>query len=206
MEEKIKLYEIGRELMALEQALLENEGELPDEELDRYLALQENEATKIENICNWLVTLEANAAHARARIVALEALIKQEKERWESEAHRNETTAARVTQRLKVHFLTVRNGEQFKTSDGRTVKLAKVGGKRALLYPAEWDQEPARAPEQFHRRKIELDKVALRETVESRENALKAANTTLEVQQINEMFKQIAAVKLAEQGVKLVIK
>lgn len=202
----VKLYQIGRELVELEAQLVEADGELSDEELDRYLALQEDEANKIDGLCDWIATLDSDAEYAKAQVAALEAIIANEKKRWQAEADRKALTSARIQHRLKVHLQTVRNGEPLQTPSGRTVKLAKVGGKRALLYSAEWDQEPARAPEQFHRRKIELDKVALREAVESRENALKAASTTLEVQQINEMFKQIAAVKLAEQGVKLVIK
>ena len=201
-----RLFEIGRELLLLEEALEESGGELPDEELDKYLAIQADEANKLTNIANWMTDLNAEAAYARARVAALDAFIAAEKTRWYAQAERCETTIARVTQRLKAHFTTVRRGEPFKTPDGRVIKLAKVGGKRAVTYPSEWDQDPARAPERFHRRKIELDKVEMRAAVEAREAALEAAINVDDIATIDQQFRDIAMVQLAPQGVKLVIK
>lgn len=42
------------------------------------------------------------------------------------------------------------------------ITVAQNGGKRPLVVPKEWEDDPANAPEQFHRHRIELDKETLR--------------------------------------------
>lgn len=202
----VKLYQIGRELVELEAQLAEADGELSDEDLDRYLALTVDEANKIDQLCDWIATLDSDAEYAKAQVDALEAIIANEKKRWQAQADRKALTSARVLHRLKVHFQTVRNGEALTTPSGRTIKLAKVGGKRAVTFPVEWEQDPAKAPEQFHRRKIELDKTAIRTAVEERDAALEAAQDIKDVMNIDAKYRDVALVGLAPQGVKLVIK
>lgn len=202
----VKLYDLGRELVELEGLLEETGGELSDEELDRYLALQDDEARKVDQLCDWIATLDSDVEYAKAQVLALEVIVANEKKRWQAQADRKTLTSARVQHRLKVHFQTVRNGEALTTPSGRTIKLAKAGGKRAVTFPVEWEQDPARAPEGFHRRKIELDKAAIRAAVEERDAALEAAKDVKDVIEIDAKYRDVAMVGLAPQGVRLVIK
>lgn len=202
----LKLYHIGRELAAIEELLEENGGELPDEELDRYLALQENEALKVDRLCDWIATLDSGVEYAKGQIQALEAIIAAEKKRWQAQMDHKALISARVQHRLKVHFQTVRNGEALTTPSGRTIKLIKSGGKRAVTFPSEWEQDPATAPERFHRHKIELDKTAIRAAVEERDAALEAAESHDDVIKIDATYRDVAMVGLAPQGVRIVIK
>lgn len=45
------------------------------------------------------------------------------------------------------------------------LRVQTNGGLPPLIIPQEWEQEPAKAPEQFHRKVIELDKVAIRQEI-----------------------------------------
>lgn len=200
----MRLYEIGTNLLKLEEILEEQDGEMPDEDLDAYLALKDKEEEKIDDLCRWLATLNAEAEHAKGQIAALERLIAAESKRWDDVITTKKKLAARIEQRLKVHFQTVRNG---KVHEGAfTVKLAKIGGLRRMVYPVQWDTEPQAAPEHFHRRLIELDKQALRAAIIERDAALDRATTPDEVIAIDTKYRHIASATLAEQGVRLVVK
>lgn len=197
----MKLYQIGQQLSELELKLEETGGELPEEELDRYLNLSQAEGARIDDICRWIANLDSKAAYAEGQVAALKAMIGDEVARWEAARDADRKLADKLTQRLLVHFKTVRNGAPHE-GDFK-VKLNKVGGKRALIIPESWQKDPASAPEDFHRRKIELDKELIRKRVEEREHLLSGyvQDGVIEAQ-----FKSIEAVTLAEQGVKLSIK
>lgn len=194
---KLRLYEIGNDLLDLEQRLADNDGELSDEDLDRYLNLQNAETKRIEELALWVKDLDGQIAFYQAQVAALDALIAEEKKRYLDRVTQLANTQARVVQRLKVHFITVRDKEPLKTARVE-VKIGKVGGLRAMSYPVEWDQDPARAPERFHRRKIELDKKAMREAAEERDRRLEEKNDV--------DFHDVAMVTIEPQKEKLIIK
>lgn len=76
----------------------------------------------------------------------------------------NTSTAERLEQRL----MRVAASRPDKTIDTplHVIKVVNNGGKLSVVVPPQWEKEPASAPEQFHRRKIELDKDAVRKQLE----------------------------------------
>lgn len=89
---------------------------------------------------------------------------KAEAQRMAGLALQDEGVIARLKARL-IQALTLRGERSYETVQGK-VWIQANGGKPALAYPAEWRDNPANAPEKYHRRKIELDMELMRQDVE----------------------------------------
>jgi hypothetical protein len=147
---KYTLFQIGEEIRALAELLMETGGEITDPEaeaaIDEWLAETQVALERKADQVVWLIREFEGRADAREEAAkALMAL---------AEVDRN--GARRLRDRLKlffeIHGLKRLETEHFKLA------IAQNGGKVSLIVPAEWEQEPASAPEAFHRIKVELDR------------------------------------------------
>jgi len=155
------LFKIADEIRALHDLLTELDGDVSDaqveETVDQWLAqIGEQVEEKVDAYCVLIHEFEAraNARHEEsARIAKL--------------GNADTGNAGRLKDRLK----------QFMEATGRlkietpAFKLAiqKNGGVLPLIVPEDWEIEPARAPEAFQRRVIQLDKQAIREALRNDE-------------------------------------
>lgn len=153
------LYEIGADLELLEQLLTDIEGEIPEgeigEKLEAFMAgLEYERDEKVRRFCA-LIEMMGFAAEACA----------EEARRLERLKRANENGAQRLKNRLKLFF----EQHAIPKLDLKIFKprIQANGGVRPLIFPPEWEQEPANAPEAFHKIIVALDTLAIRETVEA---------------------------------------
>ena len=147
------LFEISDELAAIEELLTENDGDISDaagETLEAWFdQLTDARDAKIDDYCR-LITMIRERAEARHReVMRLGALM---------------DTDERAITRLKTalhDFMTERGVTKIETPLHR-LTIAKNGGKAPLIVPEEWQEDPASAPERYHRRVVKLDVEAIR--------------------------------------------
>lgn len=148
------LFEISVELAAIEELLTENDGEIGDDAAGETLEAWFDQLTdardaKIDDYCR-LITMIRERAEARHReVMRLGALM---------------DTDERAITRLKTalhDFMTERGVTKIETPLHR-LTIAKNGGKAPLILPEEWREDPASAPEQYHRAIIHLDTELIR--------------------------------------------
>ncbi len=153
------LYSIGADLLALEQMLIDCEGDVTDKEteeaIDRWLAtLGAERDNKITRMCGLITNLETNAVACAGEIKRLQMLQRA-----------NENGAQRLKDRLKeffqLHRITKLDLGTFRP------QIRANGGKAPLIIPESWEREPARAPEAFQRHVIQLDKEFIRDVLEA---------------------------------------
>lgn len=87
--------------------------------------------------------------------------------RYAELSRRNQSVADKLKARIKA--VMEMRGETRIETDNHRLSLVNNGGKAPLIVPPEWKHDPAKAPEPFHRRKIELDVNAIRAAVEAGE-------------------------------------
>lgn len=155
------LYEIGGNLTALHDLLIECDGEITDAEaeaaIDGWLAeMQTALETKVDNYCALIREYES-----RADARELEA------KRLMVGAGAYNNNAKRLKGRLK-GFLELHGIARLET-ERFLLSVQRNGGKAPLVVPERWEQEPASAPEAWQRRVIQLDKEAIREALEAGE-------------------------------------
>lgn len=153
---KRSLYEISAELSAIEDALLESAGEA-DAQLEAWFdAIGAERDEKVKGYCQLIANLEADAESCQA-----------EANRLRDMSLTNERATRRLKDRLKtffeIHGITKFDLVTFKP------RIQANGGAVPLIVPAEWEAEPASAPEAFQRRVIQLDKEAIREAIRNDE-------------------------------------
>lgn len=159
---KRSLYEISAELSAIEDALLESAGEA-DAQLEAWFdAIGAERDEKVKGYCQLITNLEADADACEDEAERLT--------RMGTVAH---NAAERLKRRLKMFFET----HGITKLDLVTFKprIQANGGALPLIVPAEWEAEPASAPEAFQRRVIQLDKEAIREAIRNDEETHGAA-------------------------------
>jgi hypothetical protein len=156
------LYKIGEDLQALQNLIEEVDGDVSDEDveeaLDSWMAeLESDQNNKISNYCKLIRSLEYDIENA------------------EAEAKRLEKSAKTLNSRVKhlknrlMNYLILHGIPKIKAGVF-TVTVAKNGGKAPLVYPSIWEEEPASAPERFHRRIIKLDVESIRASLEAGES------------------------------------
>ena len=153
------LFKITEDLDALADMLTEVGGEISDDEQGAALEawwqeLGEERDKKIDNYCALIEELNQRAT-VRAN----------ESERLADLGAADQKAADRLKLRLR-EFLAAQGIEKLKT-DRFNLTVAKNGGKAPMTIPDEWRNEPAVAPEQYHRRVIRLDVDAIRTDLES---------------------------------------
>lgn len=150
-----RLFDLSEGILALE-AQLDNE-ELTDEErralVDAWLEAQGDVETKLDNTAAWIESLETMAE-----------MRKYQAERMRRLAQADENRAKRLREGLKLYF------QRHKLTKFRTprftIGLQASGGKRALIVPNSWEQEPELAPGIFRKVVTQLDRDAIRRSVE----------------------------------------
>lgn len=153
------LYEIGEQLQALKDLLEEVDGDVSDESVEEAInawfeEVESNQNAKVNNYCKLIANLES---YSKSR--------EEEAARLSKAAKSFENKAKLLKERL-LGYMRFHNIPKI-TTDLFTVSVANNGGKAPLTFPKEWAEEPASAPEQFHRRKLELDLTALRDALEA---------------------------------------
>lgn len=121
--------------------------------IDRYL--NASEAFK-EKLDRYALVIKAKKKLAEFRL--------EEAKRLKALAENAERIADLLEERL-IYCLSQRKEIKIETSRFK-LSVVNNGGKPPLEIPKEWEEEPAKAPEQFHRHKIELDKETLRRALE----------------------------------------
>lgn len=152
------LFDISTDLSALGEILAETGGEFTEDEIGQALErwfdeLGTERDQKIDNYCALIREFEERAVARETEVTRLIAL-----------AGSDNNNAERLRRRLKL-FFEIQGITRLETPRFR-VSVQKNGGKAHLSVPEEWERNPASAPEQFHRRKIELDKDAIRTALE----------------------------------------
>lgn len=147
------LFEISDELAAIEELLTENDGDISDaagETLEAWFdQLTDARDAKIDDYCR-LITMIRERAEARHReVMRLGALM---------------DTDERAITRLKtaLHNFMLERGVTKIETPLHKLTIANNGGKAPLIVPEEWQEDPASAPERYHRRVVKLDVEAIR--------------------------------------------
>jgi hypothetical protein len=153
------LFKISEDLTVLAELLTDVDGDVSLEEQADALEiwfdeLGEERDAKIDNYCALIAEITARADARAAEIKRLSALVATDR-----------VAADRLKNRLQ-EFLAVQDIQKLKT-DRYNLTVAKNGGKSPLTVPDEWRSEPATAPEQYHRRVVQLDVDAIRTDLES---------------------------------------
>lgn len=148
------LYEISDELAALEELLTENDGDISDEDAGRSIeawfdTLTDARDSKIDDYCRLIATIRARAEARHQEIMRLGALV-------DTDETAIERLKGALLDHLQRHGITKLETKLYKLT------IAKNGGKAPLRYPEEWGEDPALAPEAYHRRVVKLDVDQLR--------------------------------------------
>ncbi len=155
------LFDISDDLLALGDLFAEVGGEISEDEagdaLERWFdEIGTERDIKIDNYCALINELDARA---KAR--------QEEANRINQLASVDIHSVKRLKARLKA-FFEVQGLTKVETSRFK-ISVAKNGGIQPMLIPDAWEKDPPLAPEQFHRRIIQLDRDAIRTAIEAGE-------------------------------------
>ncbi len=150
-----RLFDLSDEILSLEARL--DDDDLTDEErqalVDQWLEAQGDVTAKLDNYAAFITSLESCAEQRKFQANRMRIL-----------AQADENRAKRLREALKIYF---ERHELTKFKTPRfTIALQANGGKRALTIPQSWEQEPALAPELFHKVVVELNRDTIRRVVE----------------------------------------
>lgn len=148
------LFEISDELAAIEELLTENDGEIGDDAAGETLEAWFDQLTdardaKIDDYCRLIASVTARANARTEELARLGALVDTD-----------ENTIKRLKTALH-NFMLERGVTKIETPLHR-LTIAKNGGKPPLVIPETWREDPASAPEQYHRAVIHLDTELIR--------------------------------------------
>lgn len=148
------LFEISDELAAIEELLTENGGDITDDAAGETLEAWFDQLTdardaKIDDYCRLITMVTARANARTEELTRLGALVDTD-----------ENTIKRLKTALH-NFMTERGVTKIETPLHR-LTIAKNGGKAPLVIPEDWRNDPASAPEQYHRAVIHLDTELIR--------------------------------------------
>jgi hypothetical protein len=155
------LFQIVEETQALHDLLTECAGEITDAEteaaIDQWLAETEQSLEKkVDGYCNLVREFEARSEAREIEAKRLMAL-----------AGADANQARRLKDRLKA-FFEICGIKKLETPRFR-VSIQANGGQSPLVFPPEWEVEPASAPEAFHKVEIKLSREAIREAIRNDE-------------------------------------
>lgn len=155
------LFQIGDDIRALDDLLFELEGEVTDTEIeaaiDQWLA--ENKDNLFAKIDGYCALIGEREALAKAR--------QDEAQRLSDLAQHDTNRVTRLRARLKA-FFELHDITKMETHHHK-LTIAKNGGTLPLIVNPVWLADPANAPEQFHKVRIDLDKEAIREALRNDE-------------------------------------
>lgn len=124
--------------------------------IDAYIQANDEFVGKVDRYCTLINAFAARADYREAQA-----------RRFAELARLDESVATKMTARLKA-VMQMRGDKQIET-DNHRLRIVNNGGKAPLIVPPDWKANPASAPEQFHRRRIELDMTAIRAKLEAGE-------------------------------------
>ena len=152
------LFEISGDLLAIEDLLSENDGDVSDAEgalLEKWFdEIGEELDYKLDNYCRLIAQISNRAAGRQAEIDRLKALVTVD-----------ENAVSRLKQRLK-GFLELHETTKIETQLHR-ISIQKNGGKPELVLPDSWVDDPINAPEEYRKPYFLLDKDKIREELTS---------------------------------------
>jgi hypothetical protein len=156
---KRTLYDIGSDLMALEDLLAETGGDISDPEVmaqvDAWFeSIQKDQANKVENYCHLISDL---LARAEAR--------KVEAQRMSNLAKTSANSAASLKKRLQA-YMEVTKQKKIETPLYK-LSIAGNGGKLPMDILEEAKSHPETVPKRYQRIKIELDTEAVAKDLEA---------------------------------------
>ena len=155
------LYEIGEDVRALNEMLEELGGDISEPEIEAafdvwFAEVKTNQIAKVDAYCALIREFEAKSdarANEAARLLKL--------------SHADSDAADRLKKRLK-WFMDATEQAKIETPRFK-VAVQKNGGTIPLIVNPAWEADPASAPEQFHKVRIDLDKEAIREAMRNDE-------------------------------------
>lgn len=155
------LFKISEDLTALAELLTDVDGDVSIEEQFDALEIWFDELgderdQKIDNYCALIAEITARADARTAEMRRLSSLVATDR-----------VAADRLKDRLQ-EFLTSQGIQKLKTSR-YNLTVAANGGKAPLIIPESWRQNPAAAPERYHRRQITIDGESIRSDLEAGE-------------------------------------
>ena len=152
----MNLFEIGEELERIAEALRDAEGVVDDGPLETWFdSVMDARDEKLDRYCSLIKSMDGMTAIREEEIKRLQALVKGD-----------QATIKRLKDRLRI-FIDGQGGKV--ETPLHRLSVVKNGGKVPVLYPGEWAEDPTKAPEAFHRRRIELDVEAIRARLEAEE-------------------------------------
>jgi hypothetical protein len=157
------LFQIGEEIRALHELLIETGGEITDPEAEAAIGdwLAETRLSLERKVDQYIWLIREFEGRAEVREQAAKALM--------ASAGADGNMAKRLKARLKA-FLEVCGISKLQTEHFK-LSIQANGGVLPLLIPSDWDDDPANAPEAFQRRTIVLDRDAIREAIREGEDA-----------------------------------
>jgi hypothetical protein len=154
------LHEIGADEAALQEFLLNQDGEIPNgpegDALEAYMAnLADERDEKLRRICGLIRNLEADASSCEAQATVIE----KEAQFVKAAGKAAENAAHRLKARVKRYF--EEHGIQKLELSALFKPRIQANSQAPLLVPVAWEKDPASAPESFHKKTIELDRAGV---------------------------------------------
>lgn len=153
------LFGISEDLHALYDLLSDTDGDVSDESTEQaieewFKEIETDQNKKVDGYCELIDSLESLACIRKNKAAELS-----------KSAKILENKASRLKDRL-YNYMIINDMKKIVT-DLHNVTIANNGGKAPLKYPETWDDDPASAPEAYHRRVIKIDLETLRLDLES---------------------------------------
>lgn len=158
---KRTIFDISDDLLALDELLTENDGEITDDAVGEALEawfddLGAERDAKIDNYCRLIASIESRAQARAVEVARLDNLIETD-----------QNAATRLKMAL-YNFMVVQGITKLETPLHK-LTVASNGGKPPLIIPDSWREDAANAPEAYHRISIKLDTEAIRADLTSGE-------------------------------------
>ncbi|HKX31345.1 MAG TPA: siphovirus Gp157 family protein [Blastocatellia bacterium] len=167
-----KLHEIGADLEALDDLLINLGGEISDDEIGAAIEalfdqIGQERDEKIRRICGLIANKEASAKMCEAESKRLKRMA-------EVEQNGAERLKKRLKQFFEDHKITKLDLGIFKP------RIQANGGSAPLIVPEGWRTSAAQAPEQFHKVTVDLDTDAIRAAIQEYNKAAAAVLADIE--------------------------
>lgn len=156
---KRTLFNISEDILALENLLIENDGEIGNDAVEAaidswFAELGDARNSKLESYAYLIRAISEDAA-----------AIKNEVDRLKARQKAMENRATHLQQRLE-NFFRVHNLDRIETTNF-TFAMQKSGGKPKVLLNEYFAENPVELPEGLRRVKFEADLIAIRERLEA---------------------------------------
>lgn len=157
----MNLFELSQQERLWFEALTQEDDEgnpIAEEEMariiDGFVAADDAFKDKLDRYCDLIHGFEMRASFREDRALRLSEL-----------ARRDNSVADKL--RKRVQAVMQLRGELKIETDSHSLSVVKNGGKAPLIVPEDWRRQPERAPEKYHRHRIELDVAQIRAELEA---------------------------------------